>query len=1472
MTSTLSVMSLEAKKLRIGKYTMWFNDNAIYCSDSEKTWVLHLSEGTEITPYDPTTSMNILPYIKTDIMDYKNQTVFNALYEGLSYVLQNIKDINELKNGMADIAYIREDLNNNFNFGDNLEIKKDILIDNKTITGIAGTLPWLAENVQLMTLEYYEAHKDELKGEKGDKGDKGDDGDDASGAGSFFMDLLGFGVDAAEIYGAVQAIGVLEGQIAGLQGQIMALGLDNITDDMMDGLNDALDELNEVGDDMEDDSQSNAITRLTAAIKKIQATLRDHEQRLSKAENDIQGHEDALRDHKDKIDENKNRLDQYKDRLDQINTILQKIGDFLWLMIEWLGVNLHFEFDDNDGPDDGDDGDDPDEGNDPAAYKIKSALKKVLVKLFRLDRQFIDDTQAAADQAAQDNQQLQQEVQELTQQIQHDISQLEFEEEEEEPEPEPEPEPEKQPERPMIHLTHHSKGIFSSIMRRHKQEEKARSVLNQSLMDDAEMCDRAHQVIKSTRKKKGYELFSSDGIELEDLNGDGVKDKPLDEHYAPPKPDPEAPDIEDPDPNPEEEGELEDLDSPPPIADVKQPGIIRRATGSLFNGLVFTVKAAKNAFMCQADANDVIENELENEETRAGEINGRITQHVEVMRRDENNVPQPVNPPPALEITPRRWNPTVNFCQKQSERLQYRVNLFLKHHDWDLQNNHNIHKDIVLSAMEFCQVNDVLSHRWSEAYGDPFWFEDFPKDKAIPQRRFGPNGEISYFDYTPALTLEDFPAVPEEQPSFVRDVLRRTTGGILNFMNSVANMGIVHRDITVYEENKRLQDELNKKVLFYDDMRSHAQPLYWQLNSNIADINRLMMYQTDGRIDMVNERQLNIYVNWLKQWLNDTINRKDIWFDAQNMDWPAPPPFPFNEFFAAGEDMSIPWARDTQLLPPWSSPAMNDVHPYFITRPLPPLQEAYREYETQYNPFWNPVWDDLEDDYNPFAVPSYGTETEEPEPEPEPQPQPTTRSVKTDMPGVKRRNIGPITYHIFATAIDFNQWLNKQYPYFHEIMDSVRQVIYGNNMLLSAEQYEAFASQIFRAEIYERIRNFNIDIDTSDLATKEDLSTKADINHSHSEYALTTHTHSQYALTNHTHSGYALTDHTHSEYATKEELNNKADTDHTHSEYATKEELNNKVDVEGTKQIIIKGPGFYDECYLSTSQLRIESEDSYYRQYTTQWELMTHDTDTTTLSSFSRGILSSRFLGDGEKVYQLGGDGLSIEHVDSNKSAKYYVDGVKINDEKASWTRAELEEITKDHNHDDRYPLREQLSFKADIEHTHSQYALKEHTHSFEEITDSPITVSKDSYGITAMNLQCNLLKVNGVNIGDLIHPVGSIYISVNSTNPSLLFGGIWEQIVDRFLYCADSSGATGGSKKISVANLPAHNHTLAIIKTIDEASNYGLRWGETGFFNRVMVSSPTDSPAKQTSTRNTGSGTDYMPPYMTVYAWQRTA
>lgn len=64
------------------------------------------------------------------------------------------------------------------------------------------------------------------------------------------------------------------------------------------------------------------------------------------------------------------------------------------------------------------------------------------------------------------------------------------------------------------------------------------------------------------------------------------------------------------------------------------------------------------------------------------------------------------------------------------------------------------------------------------------------------------------------------------------------------------------------------------------------------------------------------------------------------------------------------------------------------------------------------------------------------------------------------------------------------------------------------------------------------------------------------------------------------------------------------------------------------------------------------------------------------------------------------------------------------------------------------------------------------------------------------------------------IYPVGSVYISFDSTSPSSLFGGSWTRLKDTFLLANGDSYAantTGGSatKSISVNNLPAHNHTV---------------------------------------------------------------
>ena len=63
----------------------------------------------------------------------------------------------------------------------------------------------------------------------------------------------------------------------------------------------------------------------------------------------------------------------------------------------------------------------------------------------------------------------------------------------------------------------------------------------------------------------------------------------------------------------------------------------------------------------------------------------------------------------------------------------------------------------------------------------------------------------------------------------------------------------------------------------------------------------------------------------------------------------------------------------------------------------------------------------------------------------------------------------------------------------------------------------------------------------------------------------------------------------------------------------------------------------------------------------------------------------------------------------------------------------------------------------------------------------------------------------------DLIYPVGSVYMSFNSTSPTTLFGGEWEQIVDKFLWCTNSSGETGGeaTHTLTVDEMPSHRHTV---------------------------------------------------------------
>ncbi|EAY07998.1 hypothetical protein TVAG_333230 [Trichomonas vaginalis G3] len=164
---------------------------------------------------------------------------------------------------------------------------------------------------------------------------------------------------------------------------------------------------------------------------------------------------------------------------------------------------------------------------------------------------------------------------------------------------------------------------------------------------------------------------------------------------------------------------------------------------------------------------------------------------------------------------------------------------------------------------------------------------------------------------------------------------------------------------------------------------------------------------------------------------------------------------------------------------------------------------------------------------------------------------------------------------------------------------------------------------------------------------------------------------------------------------------------------------------------------------------------------------------------------------------------------------------------------------------------------------------------------------AQDLYDKKADKTELQTLKTE---ILQTLYPIGSIYTSMNSTRPETVLGfGTWTQIVDRFLYCANSSKETGGSKTISGENLPAHSHYIDL--STSQAGWHKHRYWDwsamtkgKGYDVKDNVKfaidcywSNTEGGGNHTHrvsgyTQTTGQSKDYMPPYMTVYAWYRNA
>lgn len=124
------------------------------------------------------------------------------------------------------------------------------------------------------------------------------------------------------------------------------------------------------------------------------------------------------------------------------------------------------------------------------------------------------------------------------------------------------------------------------------------------------------------------------------------------------------------------------------------------------------------------------------------------------------------------------------------------------------------------------------------------------------------------------------------------------------------------------------------------------------------------------------------------------------------------------------------------------------------------------------------------------------------------------------------------------------------------------------------------------------------------------------------------------------------------------------------------------------------------------------------------------------------------------------------------------------------------------------------------------------------------------------------------------IYPVGSIYMSINNVDPAVLFGGTWEQIKDTFLLAAGDTyeaGSTGGEAEHTLTREELPDETLSLLIDEDKAVWSTIYASGT---DRSGISYGETSHNADITTEKIGSGQPHnnMPPYLTVYMWQRTA
>jgi hypothetical protein len=180
---------------------------------------------------------------------------------------------------------------------------------------------------------------------------------------------------------------------------------------------------------------------------------------------------------------------------------------------------------------------------------------------------------------------------------------------------------------------------------------------------------------------------------------------------------------------------------------------------------------------------------------------------------------------------------------------------------------------------------------------------------------------------------------------------------------------------------------------------------------------------------------------------------------------------------------------------------------------------------------------------------------------------------------------------------------------------------------------------------------------------------------------------------------------------------------------------------------------------------------------------------------------------------------------------------------------------------------------------------------------DSSTNSYNDRFIINSVNIEPIIsgskqiqLKIDGSSVYPIVqglYPVGSIYMSINSTNPSVYFGGTWSAWgsgrVPVGVNTSDSDFSTpqktGGAKTVilSTSQMPSHD---------GHVPNASSSWGDAGestyYFdsatayrcstNRPYVIRTGNEICIRSQSAGSGASHSNLQPYITCYMWLRTA